>query len=92
MSEKTACLMLADMDGPFGTWEKPLNDFYEVDEATIRNNLAIIAQNKDKYKYFIIQLNDIKELKDYHIEEDDFLKNVRANNDVCLYCAEVEVG
>jgi hypothetical protein len=88
VSEQTACLMLGDMNEDFGTWDNPLSRFEEVDEVTVRANLAIMAEDKEKYRYFIIQLNDIPELKDFHIEEDDFLRNVRTTNDVCLYWAE----
>ncbi|MFJ8528457.1 hypothetical protein [Bacillus sp. NPDC094106] len=36
-----------------------------------------MKQNFEQYAYFIVQLNDINELKEYHIEENDFVQQVR---------------
>lgn len=82
--ESAYCLMTGDMDEDFGTVEIPVSDIELIDEVAIRTNLNEISNNKGMYPYFIIQLNDIEELKEYHIEEDDFIKNIRNTNPICL--------
>lgn len=73
-----ANIMFADMDSDFGTIELSLEKFKPIhNEADIRSSLKEIEKDSKKYAYFIIQLNDIPELKDYHIEEDDFVANIR---------------
>lgn len=86
--EPAFCLMLGDMDEDFGTCTISVSEIETVDEDTIKKNLAEISKDKEKFAYFIIQLNDIPELKEYHIEEDNFLKDIRKTNEVCLYCKE----
>ncbi|MDX5808473.1 hypothetical protein [Bacillus cereus group sp. BfR-BA-02730] len=46
-----------------------------VDE--IKKGLERIKQNFEQYAYFIVQLNDINELDEYHIEENEFVQQVR---------------
>lgn len=90
-AECIAYIGFADMEDNFGTWEQPFDKLVVLNEEEIREKLLVIAENKRKYPYFIIQLNDIEELSSYHIEEDDYIKNIRDTNDICLYCKELKV-
>lgn len=85
VSDKVATIMYVDMDESFGCWEQEFDKLEEVSEETIREKLAEISKRRQEFPYFIIQLNDIEVLSEYHIEEDDFIKNIRKTNDVCLY-------
>lgn len=75
-------LMLVDMPDDFGTFNVEVNEMRTVDEEEIRTNLAHIADRYEEFPYFIIQLNDIEALASYHIEENEYLHNIRKTNEV----------
>jgi hypothetical protein len=87
-SIQTAHVMTADMDENFGVLELSYDKLEVMNEEQVRNTLEEIAQDIPSYVYFIIQLNDIPELSAYHLPENDFIANVRATNEVCLYWKE----
>ena len=72
-------IMMAEMEETFGTWDVEEDKLQPLTEEDIRSNLNQIAQQEEKYVYFIIQLNDIPDLSNYHIEESEYVRSVRAN-------------
>lgn len=77
-------LMTGDMDEDFGTLEVDEDKIVGVDDSTIRENISEMLKNDGEYAYFLIQLNDIPELEEYHVEETDTLRHVRDTNDILL--------
>ncbi|PLS19278.1 hypothetical protein CVD28_02375 [Bacillus sp. M6-12] len=81
-------VMLADMDEDFGVTVLPYSDLEIVSEVDVKKNLEVISKGIASFVYFIIQLNDIPELSNYHLPENEFIANIRATNEVCLYWNE----
>ena len=73
-------LMNAEMADDFGVWSIALTEIEHVTEAEIKETLAEIESRYEEFPYFIIQLNDIEELSEYHIQENDFIKHLRETN------------
>ena len=77
-----AYVMTADMEENFGVSEMNLSDVNLIKDEDIKGCLEEIKVNAEKFPWFIIQLNDIEELKEYHIEENLFVKKCRNSVDV----------
>ena len=69
-------VVTADVDDSFGVIEVPFENAIELSESEIKECLNEIAENQEKYPYFIIQLNDVQELINYHIEANDYVEEI----------------
>jgi len=75
-------VMFEDMDEDFGTTNIELDLLRPASNDDIHKRLSEIHAEYKEYPYFIIQLNDIETLSDYHLEENDYIKHIRATNEV----------
>lgn len=69
-------VVTADVDDSFGVIELPIEDAIELTDKEIKEALKEVAENQEKFPYFIIQLNDIQELNEYHIKASDYVEEL----------------
>lgn len=70
-------VMYVNMDEDFGTWDTDEKDLSPLTEEEIRAKLNEVLEQTNSFGYFIVQLNDIPQLSDYHLEESDYVKGLR---------------
>lgn len=78
-------VMFADMPEDFGVIERNETELLPLSDEEIKEKMAYIHNHVEDFVYFIIQINDIPELSEYHLEEDDFIKEKRAEAEAELY-------
>ncbi|GAB6546913.1 hypothetical protein [Bacillus luti] len=66
-----------DIDEDYGCRHLQLESIWPMTEKEIKKGLKKIKKNYMEYKYFIIQLNDLKELSKYHIKENLYVQQAR---------------
>ena len=79
---KTVNVMFAEMPDDFGTYNIELEKLKILSDHEIRERVELIGAEYEEYPYFIIQLNDIEELSEYHLPENEFLREIRTTDEV----------
>lgn len=72
-----ANVMHEEIDEDYGCFNYAIEDIRPMTDFEIKKALKRVKKNYMKYKYFIIQLNDIKELAKYHIKENSYIQQAR---------------
>ncbi|GAB6462263.1 hypothetical protein bcgnr5390_10960 [Bacillus luti] len=72
-----ANVMWEDIDEDYGCRNMSLKSIRPMTEGEIKKALRKIKKKYMEYKYFIIQLNDLKELHKYHIKENSYVQQAR---------------
>lgn len=68
-----------DMGANFSIKEVSLNEVMTLPKIVIKSILGDISRNQKRYAYFIIMLNSLDDLREYHIKENQDLKEIRAS-------------
>ncbi|MFJ8528458.1 hypothetical protein [Bacillus sp. NPDC094106] len=73
-------VMHEDIDNDFGCLSFKDKDVRPMTANEIKKALERIEANFKKHAYFIIELNNIDELEEYHIKENEFVQQARIDS------------
>lgn len=80
--EDIALVVLSEVTEDFGVDEFKLDEVTVLSDEEVKDMLNEVAENQEYYAYFIIQLNDIPNLSEFHIDESEYVKGVRAELEI----------
>lgn len=78
-SSNLVSVVYSDTDETFNTFETDIKYLKKLNSHDVAKHLAQISVHYKSHPFFIIYLNNNKELSRFHIEENDYIKEVREN-------------